>query len=222
MAALAGALIGVLAGGGGYLLTRHRDGAEPTGTTTLTGAPPVTASGSPSRTPSATSTPITPPPTPTPTPTPTGPHLAPVQDPSGFTLVVPDGWQRRNDGHSTFYEPPDKLSLVQVYAMDANAPYDQAVATDSALAGDATRFPGYHRIRLERTAGGGAELEYAYNHSSGTVRRAVDHIVNGPNGTAYAVIVAGPEGDWPTGLQALREAELTGFCFAAQCPAAAG
>ncbi|SOB82002.1 hypothetical protein SAMN06272789_2155 [Streptomyces sp. 1331.2] len=224
MAALAGALIGALAGGGGYLLTRHDGGAAPTGTTTLTATPPVTASGSPSATASPTiptSTP-TPTPTPTPSPTPTGPHLTPFQDPNGFTVLVPDGWQRRDDGHSVFYESPDKLSLVQVYAMGTDPPYDQALATDAALSTDAARFPGYHRIRLERTAGGTAELEYAYNHSSGTVRHAVDHITNGPNGTAYALIVAGPEGDWPTGLQDLRAAELTGFCFAAQCPSPAG
>ncbi|MEU9043540.1 hypothetical protein AB0D63_17975 [Kitasatospora sp. NPDC048343] len=223
VAALAGALLGVLAGGGGYLLTRHEGGSKPTGAATLTGTPPVTASGSPSSSPTASKSPsATPSPTPTtpaPAPTPTGLHLNRVQDPNGFTLLVPDGWQRDEANNSTFYRSPDKASLIQVFAMSDKPPYEEATATEV----DLTKLPGYHRIRLEQTAGGTAELEYAYAHAaSGTVRHVVDHILVGPNGAAYAVIVAGPEGDWPTLFQALRDAELTGFCFTAQCPAATG
>ncbi|MFJ8628226.1 hypothetical protein ACIRD3_36060 [Kitasatospora sp. NPDC093550] len=223
VAALAGALLGVLAGGGGYLLTRHDHGAEPTGTATLTGAPPVTATGSPSPTTTATPSPTPTTPTPTPTPTPTGPPFQRVQDRNGFTLLVPDGWQREEKNNSTFYRSPDRRSLVQVFAMGTGSPFEEASGTDAAMASDPATYPGYHRVRLERTADGAAELEYSYdNAETGTRRHAVDHVLVGPGGTAYALLVAGPEADWPTGIQALRDAELTGFCFAAQCPAATG
>ncbi|MER7583010.1 hypothetical protein [Kitasatospora sp. NPDC097691] len=228
LVALAGALLGALAGGGGYLLTRHHDGGKPTGAATLPGTPTATAPGSASGTPStptptATESPSPTATTPTPTPTPTGLHLNRVQDPNGFTLLVPDGWQRVEKNNSTFYQTADEHSLIQVFAMGDKSPYEEAAGTESTLAGDPNTYPGYRRIRLERTADGAAELEYAYNNlKTGTARRAVDRVIVGPNGVAYAVIVAGPEGDWPTLIQGLREAELTGFCFTAQCPAGAG
>ncbi|WP_316526191.1 hypothetical protein [Kitasatospora brasiliensis] len=213
--AVASALIGALVGGGAYLLTRD-DGGKPTPVATGTGSPTVSASPSPTRTsasPSPTSTP-----TPTPTPIPTGVRLTPVQDPKGFTLLVPDGWQRRDDGTSVFYDSPDRTSLIQVFAMGTDTPYQQAVATDSSLAGQSSRFPGYRRLRLERTADGGAELEYSYDLAGTGVRHTVDHILTGPDGAAWAVLVAGPESGWPTPLRDLLRSELTSFCFTGRCP----
>ncbi|MFD8754359.1 hypothetical protein ACFV0O_25740 [Kitasatospora sp. NPDC059577] len=225
VAALAGVLLGALAGGGGYLLTRHEDGGGPATAATPPVTPATTAPGSGSASaapsPAATESPSPAPTTPAPAPTPTGPHLNRVQDPNGFTLLVPDGWQRDEENNSTFYRTPDQHSLVQVYSMQAEPPYEMAVATDADLV--KRKLPGYSRIRLEQTAGGTAELEYAYdNAETGTRRRAVDHILVGPDGVAYSIIVAGPEDDWPALLQGLREAELTGFCFTARCPAGTG
>ncbi|MET8627423.1 hypothetical protein ABZW30_27340 [Kitasatospora sp. NPDC004669] len=221
-AALAGALFGVLAGGGGwYLLNRH-DGGKAITAATGTAAPTATTAPSPTLTtgfPSPTPT-LTPASTPTPTPTATatGARLSLVQDPAGFGLLVPDGWRRRPDGPPVFYDSPDGESLIQVFSMGGGAPYDQAVATDASLASNPARFPGYHRIRLEQTPGGGAELEYAYDLAGHGVRRVVDHILVAPDGQAWAVLVAGPEASWPTPSGDLLHSAVGSFCLAGRCP----
>ncbi|MFH8379762.1 hypothetical protein ACH4E7_02290 [Kitasatospora sp. NPDC018058] len=219
LAAVAGALLGVLAGGGWYLLNRDDGrmtlpGAVGTAVPTVTTAPsPTLATGLPSPTPTPTSTP-----TPTPTPTATGPHLSLVQDPAGFSLLVPDGWRRRPDGPPVFYDSPDGESLIQVFSMGSDSPYDQALTTDASLASNPTRFPNYRRIRLEQTPGGGAELEYAYDLAGHGVRRVVDHILVAPDGQAWAVLVAGPEASWPTPSGDLLHSAVGSFCLAGRCP----
>lgn len=214
LAALVGALVGALAGGGWYLVSRFDGGGR--------SAAGVGVTASPSR---STDTVIpTPVPRPTPAPTPTvetpvpttpaGPLLVPVADPGGFTLLVPDGWQRRTRDTVVFYDSPDRLSLIEVYAMGTDPPYQQALATEETLVNN----PGYRRIRLERTADGGAELEYSYDLAGAGVRHAVDHILVGPDGNAWAVLVAGPDQDWPSPLGDLLRSELATFCLAGSCP----
>ncbi|MFD5465534.1 hypothetical protein ACFWIQ_22275 [Kitasatospora sp. NPDC127059] len=221
IAAGTGVLAGVLAGGGWYLLDRPDDVDRPAAAAT----PPFPAGGARTVAPGPASgvgptdsTDPAPPARPSAPTGPVGPHLTPVPDPAGFTLLVPDGWQRRVDGASVFYDSPDHRSLIQVFVMDGNPPYQQAVETDDDLARNPARFPGYHRIRLERTAGGSAELEYAYELAGSGVRRAVEHVLVGPDGTAWSVLVAGPEDGWPTPLRELLQSEVASFCFAGRCP----
>ncbi|MGW2375006.1 MULTISPECIES: hypothetical protein [Kitasatospora] len=226
VAVVAGALAGLLAGGGWYLL--NRDGGRDRPVTAASGPASPTVSESASPAPTGTSVSVAPAPpdtpvpslTPTPTSTPAGPHLTPVQDPSGFTLLVPDGWQRRTQDSAVFYDSPDGASLIEVWAVGAGSPYQQAADTDGELARNATRFPNYHRIRLEQAADGSAELEYAYDHatSGSGVRHAIDHILVGPDGSSWAVLVAGPEQSWPTPLHDLLQSELASFCLAGHCP----
>ncbi|MER7751364.1 hypothetical protein [Kitasatospora sp. NPDC097643] len=223
LAALAGVLLGGLAGGGGYLLTRHGDGKQPAAASGPTAPATSAAPGSPSPTvpppaapvPTASAT-ATATPTETPTPTPTGPHRTFVQDRAGFGLLVPDGWQRRPDdgGKPVFYDSPDRLSLVQVIPMGPGDPYAHAVDTDADLVKQ--NRPDYHRIRLVRTADG-AELEYAYT-LDGHVRLTVNHILTAPDGNDYALLVAGPEDSWPSTLRSIQQSVLSSFCLTDHCP----
>ncbi|MBO1419856.1 hypothetical protein J0670_35315, partial [Streptomyces sp. FH025] len=128
----------------------------------------------------------------------------------------------RVDNQSVFYDSPDRLSLVQVWPMEARSPYEEAAATDTSLTTLTSRFPEYHRIRLEQTADGGAELEYSYNLSGSGVRHSVAHFFTGPDGVAWAILVAGPETGGPAPLHALLQSELTSFCFTGHCPPASG
>ncbi|WP_369183117.1 hypothetical protein [Streptomyces sp. Y1] len=226
VAALVGVLLGAVAGGGGwYLYGRHDDHAKATATPLGTPLPSTRASDAPPPYPEFTF-PATPSggPTPTATPTPsatptTGLHTTPTQDAAGFTLPVPDGWQRRVDGTSVFYDSPDGNSLIQVFSMGGDSPYAQATSTDSSLAADSGRFPGYRRLRLDRTPGGGAVLEYSYDLAGRGVRHTVDQIVTGPDGQAYALLVAGPETSWPTPLRDVQASLVAGFCLSGHCPA---
>ncbi|MFJ9610526.1 hypothetical protein ACIRS1_29700 [Kitasatospora sp. NPDC101176] len=220
LAAVLGVLIGALGGGAGYLLTRHEGSgaaAGPGSATTAAPAAPAPSTPSPSAaSPSAAPTgPAAA--TPAPTPTHAGPQLRLVQDPAGFDLLVPEGWKRRTKDPSVFYDSPDGTGLIQVFPMGEFTPYDRAVATDADLARNPSGFPGYHRIRLEQTPGGGAELEYAYNLGGG-VRRVVDHILVGPDGQAHALLVAGPEASWPSPSGDLLHSVVGSFCLTGHCP----
>ncbi|MGW2249273.1 hypothetical protein ACWCXH_03585 [Kitasatospora sp. NPDC001660] len=220
LAAVAGVLVGGIAGGGWYLLSLRADGKPPANAGTSTSPSPVRLSPTPTRTttPPASPVPTSPAPTPTPTSTSTPTTgLTTVQDAAGFTLTVPEGWRRRADGTSVFYDSPDGTSLIQVFVMGDGAPYDQAAATDSSLAGNPTRFPGYRRIRLEVTAGGAADLEYAYDPPGRGTRRVVDHVLTAPDGKTYALLVAGPAEDWPALLQHVQQSLVTSWCLTGRC-----
>ncbi|MQS14095.1 hypothetical protein F7Q99_17905 [Streptomyces kaniharaensis] len=217
LAAVAGVVIGGIAGVGGWYLLSHQDGKKkPVVAASVSGTPSASISSSTSPSPSPSATPSL---TPTPTPSATGPHVTLVQDPAGFSLLVPDGWQREAKNTSVFYKSPDGNGLLQVFPMTAGTtPYDHAVATDANLAADQANHPGYRRIRLEQ-ASGSVELEYAYNLPGGGVRRAVDHILVVPDSQPYALLVAGPEASWPTPLKGVLQSVVSSFCLTGHCPA---
>ncbi|MFJ9697270.1 hypothetical protein [Kitasatospora sp. NPDC101183] len=220
IAALVGVLAGAGAGGGWYLYSRQDDAKKPAATalgtplpTTPVATPPYPAFTFPAA-PTAS-------PSPTATPT-TGAHSTLVQDAGGFSLPVPDGWQRRVDGTSVFYDSPDGTSLIQVFSMGTGTPYDQAVATDTSLASNPSRFPGYRKLALTRTPGGGAVLEYSYDLAGKGVRHTVDQMVTTPDGQVYALLVAGPESSWPAPLRDVQQSLAAGFCLTGHCPTANG
>lgn len=226
LAAAAVALCAALAGGGWLLL--HRGSGDGPATTTLSDGPAAPAVSSAAGSAPTRPDPVPAQPAPTPaqpaaTPTPTAdptPPFSLVRDPAGFTLAVPQGWQRSGEGKSVLYKSADGARLVQVITMAERTPYAAVAATDADLAKNTVRYPGYRRIRLEETAGG-AELEYSYDSAEYGTRRAVDHALTAFDGTVYALLVAGPPDDWPA-LQHVHRTVLGSFCVADHCPAAGG
>ncbi|WP_031068284.1 hypothetical protein [Streptomyces sp. NRRL WC-3742] len=222
-AVLVAALVGVLAGagvGGGWYLYSRNDGGSKVKPAALATPLPTTPGAAPPSSDFTFPASPTAAPTATPTPTPTtGLRSTTVQDAAGFTLTVPDGWQRRVDGTSVFYDSPDGSSLIQVFSMGTDSPYNQAVATDASLAANPSRFPGYRKLSLTQTPGGGAVLEYAYDLAGKGVRHTVDQMVTTPDGQVYALLVAGPETGWPTPLRDVQQSLASSFCLAGHCPA---
>ncbi|MFJ9178864.1 hypothetical protein [Streptomyces sp. NPDC102360] len=165
----------------------------------------------PTRT-SAAPTSSGPEPTPTPTPTPTGELPAgyrQVADEAGFALAVPEGWDRSESKQGVFYTSPDESSLIQVFTItepDTTPLESLRVAADSlskSLSED-----GYEESSLEETPApegaseevtdDAAELVYAYDSEKlGARRKVVDFSFTAQDGTQYAVLVAGPESEWP-------------------------
>lgn len=151
-------------------------------------------------------------PTPTPTPTPTGGLPAgyrEVADDAGFTLAVPEGWDRSESKQGVFYTSPDESSLVQIFTItepDTTPLESLRVASDSlstSLSKD-----GYEQSSLEETSApegaseevtdDAAELVYSYDSEKlGARRKVVDFSFTTQDGTQYAVLVAGPESEWP-------------------------
>lgn len=126
-----------------------------------------------------------------------------VHDPAGFTIAVPDDWQRDERTNGVFYTidgDRDLLQIDQVTEPDGT-PYKALQAVSKERSGQ----PGYEQLSLQEvtpsaTAPGqdAAELVYAYDNKTLNQRRqVVDYAFTAPNGTQYAVLVAGSADEWP-------------------------
>ncbi|MEU4273728.1 serine/arginine repetitive matrix protein 2 [Streptomyces tanashiensis] len=178
----------------------------PSGTEEPTsGTPSDTASETPteSSTPTSTSTDGVPP-----------PGYRVQEDLKGFTIAVPDGWDRTESDQGVFFNAPDGRSLVQVFVIQEAGitPYE---ALRGASEDGRSNKPGYEEIGLERVTGeagapaDSAELVYAYDRDGGR-RKVVDRAFTAADGNQYAILAAGPEADWPKQREVLRVA-LTFF-----------
>ncbi|MFH9722719.1 hypothetical protein ACH4M4_07100 [Streptomyces sp. NPDC017254] len=222
----AGVAVAVLAAGsvGGWLLWgRDADGPSP-----AAGGPAVSVSapeestgatgtddpttGSPSESPSGTSPdPASPSGTAAPTDGTPPAGYGVVEDLKGFTIAVPDGWDRTETDQGVFYNAPDRRSLLQVFVVTEAGltPYE---ALRGASEDGRANKPGYREISLERVTGepgapaDSAELVYAYTRDDGSRRKVVDRAFTAPDGNHYAILVAGPEADWPGQRESLRVA----------------
>ncbi|WP_258527528.1 hypothetical protein [Streptomyces sp. NBRC 110611] len=188
---------------GGYLLFHRGDGdsppaARPPVSATQTPATADTTS-QPSTAPSAgSSSPASASPSPSPS-LPAGYHL--VHDAKGFTIAVPDGWERSERPGGVFYTTPDERGLVQIFEItEPDISPEEALRTASkGLSGN----PGYQEVSLGPMTGGApgtdaAQLVYAYDSKRLGVRvKAVDCAFTVADGRQFAVLVLGPEADWP-------------------------
>ncbi|WP_225803956.1 hypothetical protein [Streptomyces sp. NK15101] len=208
----AGVAVAVLAAGSaGVWLLRDRSG---NGTGPAAGPPasvsaPVETeqptseapSETPSESPSATSTPLddVPP-----------PGYRAQEDLKGFTIAVPEGWNRTESDQGVFYNAPDGRSLIQVFVIQEAGitPYE---ALRGASEDGRTNKPGYTEISLGRITGepgapaDSAELVYAYDREGGR-RKVVDRAFTAEDGNQYAILAAGPDADWPKQRERLRVA----------------
>ncbi|MFE0649018.1 hypothetical protein ACFVZH_10565 [Streptomyces sp. NPDC059534] len=225
-AVVAGVAVAVLAAGsaGGWLVWGRDDGKDPAagGPAASVSAPPEatdpstdpsTDPGGDPTTDPATGTPSGSP-SPSDTSTPTDdvppPGYSAQQDLKGFTIAVPDGWDRTESDQGVFFNAPDGRSLVQVFVV-AEAGLTPYEALRGASEDGRTNKPGYQEISLERVTGepgapaDAAELVYAYDREGGR-RKVVDRAFTAEDGNHYAILAAGPEADWPKQREVLRVA----------------
>ncbi|MEU7119116.1 hypothetical protein [Streptomyces zaomyceticus] len=222
-AVAAGVAVAVLAAGsaGGWLLWGRDDGGSPaaggppasvsapeeTGADTTaptSGSPSDPSSGTPSdsASPSGTATPTDGAP-------PAGYGV--VKDLKGFTIAVPDGWDRTESDQGVFYNAPDRRSLLQVFVVTEAGLTPYEALRGASEDGRATK-PGYQEISLERVTGepgapaDSAELVYAYTRDDGSRRKVVDRAFTAADGNHFAILVAGPESDWPKQRESLSVA----------------
>jgi serine/threonine protein kinase len=88
------------------------------------------------------------------------------QDPSGFRVAVPVGWDMARESAAVmlFSDPEDQLTL-RVRSLTGS---DQDPVAALASAQDTPSLPGYKRIRLQQLPQGpGAEWEYTFDSPSG-------------------------------------------------------
>ncbi|MFE1553055.1 serine/arginine repetitive matrix protein 2 [Streptomyces sp. NPDC058718] len=223
-AVAAGAAVAVLAAGsvGAWLLWGEDDGGK-----TGAGGGPAVSVSAPVETPSdyptdsptedATDSPTVDP-TDTASPSTTTqpaddlppPTYSVQKDLKGFTIAVPEGWDRTESEQGIFYNAPDGKSLLQVFVITEPdlTPYE---ALRGASDDGKANKPGYVEIGLDRVTGepgapaDSAELVYAYDREGGR-RKVVDRAFTAADGNHYAILSAGPETDWPKQREVLRVA----------------
>ncbi|KAA6214437.1 hypothetical protein CP973_35670 [Streptomyces albofaciens JCM 4342] len=130
---------------------------------------------------------------------PSGYRLA--RDSAGFSIAVPQGWQRTERKDGVFYTAPDERYLLQVFEITEPdiTPREALQATSRDLAGK----PGYVQMSLGPVTDiglstGATELVYAYDSEKLGVRaRVTDRAFTVPDGRQFAVLVLGPDADWP-------------------------
>ena len=198
---------------GGWVLFGRGDGGTPqaTGSSPAAVSPPV-SSAMPS---TDTASPGGPP---------AGYHR--LEDDLGFTADIPDGWTRRvtpdttDGGGQVFFTADNDQHLLQVGVVKnpAGTPY----STFSDMEKQLEQRPGYQLYRLTRLdgdPGGPVEIEFAYDSTTLGRRHVIDRGFVGPDGTFYAVLVAGPDSEWPAPLDTFRTV-VGSFCATGYCQSA--
>ncbi|MFB6436629.1 hypothetical protein ACFCVY_07585 [Streptomyces sp. NPDC056411] len=203
-ALVAGVAVAVIAAaaGGGYLLWGHPGDApavaRPAARTKATASDHTTTTASPTGA-SSGATAGTGTPTPLSTELPDGYRL--VHDEKGFTLAVPSTWKRSERRTGVFYTAPDDRGLLQIFEVSEpdTTPYEALETASRGLSGN----PGYQEISLEPLGYPGpgtdaTQLVYAYDSERLHERvKVVDCAFTVADGRQFAVLVLGPEADWP-------------------------
>ncbi|WP_406272232.1 serine/threonine protein kinase [Streptomyces sp. NBC_00191] len=130
-----------------------------------------------------------------------------VNDPEGFSLLVPKGWTRQTDGDQVDYTPDNGKHRIRISSNDSpefENPYTHMLDMERGLA---KRLPQYKRLKLGqntyRDQVNSACWEFTW-HEKTTFpgpRRAIDQIYIEEDGTEYALYMSGPADDWATTRQ---------------------
>ncbi|MER5931635.1 hypothetical protein [Streptomyces sp. NPDC002054] len=131
-----------------------------------------------------------------------------VTDAEGFTAAVPADWNREETPNGVFYRSPDRTALLQFFPVTEPelSPLD---AVKGASAGLRSGTSGYTEIRVGTVpdGSGAAELVYEYDSAeSKGRRRGVERVLLLPGGAKWAVLAAGPAGEWPRTQENLKAA----------------
>ncbi|MGW8985508.1 serine/threonine-protein kinase [Streptomyces parvus] len=180
----------VLGGAAGLLAMKYGEGSG-----TPAGGRGGPAAGS---TPSAPGT--TPEPTSPASEIPDGWHR--VDDPAGFSLVVPEGWERQVNEGQIDYTPDDGAHRIRISVdpdPDFDHPYLHMENMEEQLS---TRLPGYQRIGMEKNTfrdRPGALWEFTWNETKDHPgpRHGIDQMYyGGTGGPEYALYLTAPQEGW--------------------------
>lgn len=146
-------------------------------------------------------------------------------DPEGFTLDVPEGWERREESRDStaavvYYETSDQRYQLQFFWVEDPTPYDSLELAEKLLTEKYVKGRNYERVALHRvgdkdgSAGGKretAEWEYTYDNTEHGRRYVIDRRFEGADGELYSIGVLGPEGERGNHQDVLKAA-YDSFC----------
>jgi hypothetical protein len=119
------------------------------------------------------------------------------QDPTGFAVAVPQGWSRSVQGTDTYFRQPDGSGYLQVDQTSQPKP-DTLQDWRQQASTAASRFPGYHLVRLDRVAYRGwdaADWEFTWTSGGSTVH-VLNRNIRPSDRHAYALYWSVPDGEW--------------------------
>ncbi|MCW8384345.1 hypothetical protein [Streptomyces justiciae] len=129
-----------------------------------------------------------------PTPAP-GYRLA--DDPVGYSIVVPEGWTRRQkQGEKApvvFYDAPDDGRQLQIFRLAEDSPAESLHQAENDPGFGFARQPGYQALERDEDTTW-SELTYRYDDEDKGARQVIDHRFEAADGTYYAIRASGPEG----------------------------
>ncbi|MEV4971407.1 serine/threonine-protein kinase [Streptomyces scopuliridis] len=126
-----------------------------------------------------------------------------VEAEEGFSLNVPEGWERRTSGDQIDFTPDNGRHLIRISVgtPDFDTPYAHLLNMEKSV----QNFPEYARLQLApnnyRDKAKAALWEFTWTEKTGNPgkRHAIDQIYySDDSGTEYAIYMAGPEEDWAT------------------------
>ncbi|WP_395362736.1 serine/threonine-protein kinase [Streptomyces sp. YH02] len=184
-AVLAALLAGLVAGGAVFAAMNYAGGDRggDGGRTTATGPAPTTAT-------QGTRSDI-----------PDGWHR--VEDPAGFSLVVPKGWKRQTEGDNIDYTPDNGRHRIRINvdpSPDFENPYMHALDLERIVA----KRMEYTRVKLGQTTYRDQvrsslwEFTWTEKRDFPGPRHAIDLMYYTDDGTEYAIYMSSPESSWAT------------------------
>ncbi|MEE1756085.1 serine/threonine-protein kinase [Streptomyces sp. SP18CS02] len=130
-----------------------------------------------------------------------------VEDPEGFSLLVPVGWKRQMDGNQIDYTPDNGRHRIRISidrSPDFENPYMHMLDVEKSLM---KRLPSYDRKTLHQNTFRDQlesclwEFTWVEKKDHPGKRRAIDQVYYTDDGTEYALYMSSPADDW----QATRE-----------------
>ncbi len=129
-------------------------------------------------------------------PVPAGYHR--YQDPTGFSIAMPDGWQMSHQGHYVYLTPPSGADFLLIDQSSQPKPNPLADWRQQEANREGT-YPDYHRIRLaaihyaqaEKAAG----WEFTY-YRQGVLTHVLNRNILANSTHAYALYWSTPQAEW--------------------------
>ncbi|MER5208221.1 serine/threonine-protein kinase [Streptomyces sp. NPDC002825] len=126
-----------------------------------------------------------------------------VEDPEGFSLLVPDGWKRQTEGDQIDYTPDNGRHRIRISidkSPDFENPYMHALDLERQLG----KRMDYNRVKLLQTTYRDQvrsclwEFTWTEKKTFPGPRHAIDQMYYEDDGTEYAIYMSSPESSWDT------------------------
>jgi hypothetical protein len=128
-----------------------------------------------------------------------------VDDPAGFSLLLPEGWTRKAENGQIDYSPDGGEHFLRV-AIDESPDFDDPYQHQLDLEQQLTRLSEYQRVSLEENVyrdRKGALWDFTWTALAKDSefpgpRRAIEQAYLGRDGAEYLIYMSAPAADWAT------------------------